>query len=964
MIFSNPAAFVLLLALIYSVYLGWPRQPFRRSRDLSSLLLRSVILLLLIFSAAGAQIAQSSDRLAVVFLVDVSDSMLPDMQEQQLETLRESIRAMGADDQFGVVLFGANAVPERPVSSLRELEAIRSAPITNNTDLAAALRLGMAMFPPDSARRLVILTDGQPTTGDTDEAVRLAAATGIEISYVLYERPPLPDVRVTDFRVPNTVNEGQTFDLNITIEASDPTPAEITLFARGDIIHTEQVNLREGITNFTLPVQSVGAGFKDFQVTIDPAGGDGFYQNNQLFTFSRVVGPPRVLLVAGSEDEVRYLLPGLEESGITVDVATPSALPTGIAGLAQYESVILANVPAGSLSLQRMENLQRYVRDLGGGLVVLGGPEAYGPGGYYDTPLEQALPVEMQIKDQQRLPQLTIAYVIDRSGSMGVIGPSGVTNLDLAKEAMIRSIDFLQPTDRAAVVSFDSIGYMIAPFQPIYDRVSLQRLIATMRSGGGTDILAGMRLTAQEIVNEPSDRKHIILLTDGGAAPNHLVELSRVLYENYNTTTSVIAITDGPASFLEAMARAGGGKYHVVQTIESIPAIFAAETVLATRSYIIEGDFMPTLTANNPIMEGIRALPALKGYIAVTPKLASQVVLRGPAPHADPLLTVWQYGLGRTVAFTSDATARWGANWVQWNEFSRFWGQTVRWTMTEGASNNLESRVVMENEQARLIVDARSDSGEFLNGLNLQLSLIAPQSSASALIALQQVAPGRYEAVFDAHVEGAYFMRLTGSGIQNNLPLEVTQTTGWVRGYSAEYQAITPAAVQDAQNLMQGIAALTGGRELKDNPADAFLHNIRIQNATTPLWPWLLLAVLLLLPFDIALRRLLVTRADLRRLRVYLFGEPPPEVNTERLSSLRDARERARRRTEQPETAVSAVSSLLSTRRAERDTTTPPPVEEKPRYSPPAPPPPVPPDPDSTLAGRLLKRRKSDETEN
>src|SRR5262249_13140223 len=155
--------------------------------------------------------------------------------------------------------------------------------------------------------------------------------------------------------------------------------------------------------------------------------------------------------------------------------------------------------------------LQTYVRDLGGGLIVVGGPDAYAPGGYFKTPLEETLPLDMQIRDQRRLPQLTIAYVIDRSGSMSMVGPSGVENIELAKEAIIRSLDFLQPSDRAGVLSFDTQGYWIAEPQPVLDRIGLQNLVGTLRASGGTDILAGMTLAGEAMQQEPSQRKHIIL---------------------------------------------------------------------------------------------------------------------------------------------------------------------------------------------------------------------------------------------------------------------------------------------------------------------------------------------------------------------------------------------------------------------------------------------------------------------
>ncbi|MBL8163635.1 MAG: VWA domain-containing protein, partial [Anaerolineae bacterium] len=872
----------------------------------------------------------------------------------QLEYIRQALTAMSPDDEAGVVLFGANALIERPLNNVRELGAIFSTPPTGNTDIEEAIRLAMGMFPADAARRIVILSDGRPTVGDAQSAAELAAATGVEISYAVFTPQPVPEVQVTDVNVPATINAGQDFDLSLTVDAEQDTPATITVLESGTIIHREDVNLRAGSNNYTLSLEGAGAGFKDFQVRVDPAAEDGFYQNNQLSSFSRVVGPPRVLLMYGDETEIAYLLPALQEAGLTVDTVTPEQLPIGLVPLAQYESIIMADVPATRLTPQRMETIQSFVRDLGGGLVVIGGPNAYGPGGYFRTPLEETLPVEMQIKDQQRLPQLTIAYVIDRSGSMSAIGPSGVENIELAKEAIIRSIDFLQPTDRAGVVSFDSVGYWIANIQDVRDRLALQRLVASLRTGGGTDILAGMNLVAQDIAPDPSARKHIILLTDGGASPAGLVELSERLNQDSGVTTSVIAIGAGAARFLEDMANAGGGNYHPVDIVEQIPAIFTQETVLATRSYILEQSFTPTLTSTSPIMNGITSAPQLAGYVATTPKQTAEVILRAPEPYQDPLLAAWQYGLGRAVAFTSDATARWASGWVGWNDFVRFWNQTVRWTITEGTTGNIETQVVMEGEQTRLIVDARDNEGAFLNGLNLQLSVIDPEADAS-LLTLRQVAPGRYEGVFTPENEGAYILQVRGG---DGDELAVDQTTGWVMSYSSEYDR---GSIADGTTLLQSLAELTGGGSLQEDPGAAFNHNLVSLPTSAPIWPWLTLVALLLLPVDIAVRRLIITRSDLQRLRAWVLrGSDAAAATSERMTSLIGAKERGRQRAEES-ASTGTVAALRARRGSRSETGTEPPAPaptsapDKPRYEPT---PTKPAASDGNVAGQLLKRRK------
>lgn len=963
MSFTNPVALLLLFIIPLVIYLGWPRQRFRRTRDITSTTLRVIIVALVVLALAGVQVSQSANKLAVVFLVDVSDSLGTEVEEAQIEYVRESLQAMGPDDVAGVVVFGADPRTERSVNAVRELAALQSQPVTSNTDLAQAIRHGIALFPNDAARRLVILSDGRPTIGDTSAAVQQAAAVGVEISFVAFAREPGPEVQVTDLSVPGNVTAGQSFDLSLSIEAEAATAATVTILDAGTIIQRQDVQLQQGANNYTLTLPGSSAGFKDFRVQVDPADGDSFYQNNQLSTFMQIIGPPRALLVSTDDAEVQNLIPALEEAGVTVDRATPAELPIGLAPLAQYDTVIMANVPATELSNSRMEALDSYVRDLGGGLVFIGGPDSYAPGGYFRTPLEDTLPVEMQIRDQQRLPQLTIVYVIDRSGSMGAINPNNVANIELAKEAIIRSIDLLQPTDRAGVVSFDTVGYWIAELQPVLDRVGLQRLVATLRASGGTDILAGMRLVANNIVNDPSPRKHIILLTDGGASPNNLVELAGTLNSESEVTTSVIAIGQGSAPFLGEMASAGGGNYHVVDLVESIPTIFTQETVLASRSYIIEESFVPVLTANSPILDGIQSAPPLLGYVATSPKQTAQVILRGPEPFSDPLLASWQYGLGRAVAFTSDASSRWAANWVGWSDFSRFWSQAVRWTITEGASNNLESRVQMQGKQARLIVDARDDNGDFLNGLDLQASIVNPALESSRLV-LRQVAPGRYEALFTPDSEGAYFLGISGQGTNQ----QVRQTTGWVMSYSQEYDV---RANNADINLLNDIASITDGRDMSDDPSLPFVHNLVARNAFTPLWPWLLLVALLLLPLDIAIRRLIITRSDLARARAAVGRlrpvPAPSEATSERMSTLIDAKQRGRQRTEGQPSTASALRTSRERRREQRDTTedTPAPQTqgEKPRYQPQS----RPATPDKSganVAGELLKTRRKRDQDN
>ncbi|HRE48752.1 MAG TPA: VWA domain-containing protein [Aggregatilineales bacterium] len=893
--FATPAALILFAVVIpFVVWLGLPRIAHRRHRDTISLALRLLIVTCLIFALSGLQTVEASDKLAVVFLIDASDSIDADARAYAESFIRDSLGRMTVDDRAGIIVFGKNALVERPIAPTGDFLGITSAPVQLDTDISSAIRLGLALFPPDAARRLVILSDGLETVGNAIDAARLAAATNVQIDVVPLRRAEGPEVLVTDVRLPTNVNQGEIFDLGVTVESQIPTTANLSILSAGAVVQSQTVNLTEGVNNFVITLRAPRQGFTDFRVRIDPlsaASTDTYYQNNELAGFTEVTGPPRILLIRSNESESAALKGVLETAGLTVEVASPSELPVGLAPLAGYKAVILANVSATELTDAKMRALQIYVRDLGGGLVVIGGPNSYGVGGYFQTPLEEVLPVEMQIKDQKRIPRLTMIYVIDRSGSMEMIGTSGVTNLELGKEAARRSVNFLFERDRAGVLSFDTNPEWLVPIQFVANRRPIIEQIGALRPGGGTDIYSAVVEIARTLPSDPSSLKHVILLTDGGADETGIVETVKRMHDQHGITVTSIGIGVGVPRFMRDIATVGGGQYYNLTDLSTIPQIFAAETVLATRSYIVEETFTPVLTANSPAMRGIDALPSLLGYVATSAKPTATVILTAQVGgFDDPLLATWQYGLGRAVAFTSDATTRWAQNWTGWTGFQRFWSQVIRSTMVEGIDQALESRVERRDGRSILVVEARDENGAFINGLRLDAVVVDPRLQGQE-VTLRQVAPGRYEAEFAPGSEGAYFIRVAGAGGDG---LGVAQTTGWVLSYSPEYRLR-----QTNTRLLDELAALTGGQRLGDDPTLTFRHDIREERAAANLFPLLLLLTALLLPFDIAVRRLIVTQSDLAKLRAWArtklgIREVALAVpGASRLANLKDAKNRA-----------------------------------------------------------------------
>jgi len=920
MSFTTPIALLLLLLIPYFVWTARPSARRRgRWRSWGSLAVRVLIIVLLAMALAGAQMVQPNDTLGVVFLVDGSDSISAEQAARAEAFVRDSIATMGNEDEAAVVIFGANALVERPMSGLAELAPITSVPETLHSNLADAIRLGMALFPADSARRIVIVSDGAETTGDAAEAAKLAAAAGVPIDfYPLSRLEGGVEVMLTAVDAPTRIVEGETFRIDVTAESTRPMNATLRVLAGGQIIYDQTVQLTAGVNHFPIRLHATEPEFTRYRVQLTPDE-DTYYQNNELAAFTEVVGSPRILLVANDgtiaddgtphPDESVQLMLALEAAGLDVDRITPTQLPSNLGTLSSYASVILVNVNGKNLSPRKMETLQTYVRDLGGGLVVVGGAESYGMGGYYKTALEETLPVEMQIKDQERFPSVSIAIVIDRSGSMGA-QEGGVTKIQLAAEGAVRVVELLNEQDEITVLPVDTqpdnpIGPMAVGDKE--EAIALIRQIGA--GGGGIYVRTGLEAAADALAQGEHQVKHIILLSDGSDSEQKegVPELIEGLVAS-DITVSVVSIGDGPDTpWLREMAVLGNGRFHLTDQAANLPQIFTQETTNIQRSYLIEERFFPELENNSPILAGIRSVPPLYGYVGTSPKGTAQVVLN--SHQGDPLLATWQYGLGRSVAWTSDATGRWASDWVQWEGFPAFWAQTVRWTISQERDSAVETAVSYTGDGATLTVDARDGDGGFFNNLQMVANIVAPDGTVENL-AMQQIAPGRYQSNFAPTGDGAYFIRVAGGDGEEETA--VGQTSGWVLGYSPEYQQF-----ETNVPLLLSLAEKTNGRDLSalaetadaDLPdglveaatAAVFSHDLPIQPAYQPIWMWLLLAAVLLLPLDIGLRRIVVTRRDWERAWAASFGrvlparvvtEPAPR--TEQVSRLFEAKKRAK----------------------------------------------------------------------
>lgn len=868
MSFNYPPALFLLILLPLVAWLVWPAQRRRGAKPRSGwvgLILRLLILTFIILSLAGAQLVRAVDELAVIFLVDVSDSVGNENIAAAERFVGETIGHMGVDDRAGIILFGGNALVEQPLRGVEQAGALppfASRPIRIATDLSSAIRLGLALLPPDAARRLVILSDGVATTGDTEGAIRLAIASGVSIDVVPLSRPNLAsEVVLREVRAPSRVGQNETFRLEIDAESTTAIEATLRVLGDGTLVHEEIVRLQPGMNHYVIRLRAEEPAFTRYRVQLAPIGAvDTFPQNNELAAFTEIVGQPRILVVAGSgvdragnplPDEASYLIDALSASGLSVDRVTPSGLTPSSSELASYAAVLLVNVNARDLSPRKMEGLQLYVRDLGGGLVAIGGPQSFGMGGYFGTLLEETLPVNMQIEDQERFPAVSLVLVIDRSGSMSAT-ENGVSKIQLAAEGGVRALELLNDFDELTIIPVDEApNAIIGPVTAANRDEAIGQMRQMAAGGGGIYVRRGLEAAAQILEASENPVRHIVVLADGADAEQKegVPELIERL-TGEGITVSMISIGMGPdTAWLQGMAEIGNGRFHFTDQAANLPQIFTQETMAIQRNYVIEERFFPVETAAGPILAGIHETPPLYGYVGTSPKATAQISL---VTHlGDPLLATWQYGLGRSLAWTSDATSRWAIDWVRWDGFASFWNQALRWTFGARQAGGLAATVRFDGKMAWLTVDAQQ-GGAYLNDLTLQANVVDPTGD-SQTVELQQIGPGRYEAVFVPSIEGAY---LIGVGTAVG---DMQTTAGWVMSYSPEY-----ARLDGDPTLLAAAARATGGRvlELATGTRAVFEHNLAAVPAPQPVWSWLTLAAALLLPFDIAARRLTVTRRE------------------------------------------------------------------------------------------------------
>lgn len=849
--FENPHNLWFGLLLVPAIGMLWAsRRALLPRQLLTSTLLRVGAILCFILAIAGLTRYEESKALAVVYLLDQSASIAETSAEKAQSIIQEGLRSQRRKDLAAVVVFGDQALIEQPLSRELEFETIESIPGRHQTDLEAALRLGTALMPADRSRRLVVLSDGEETRGNARAEAQFAASQDLEIMVAALGGTEGADIRIVDLRVPAEVQEGAPFQLQVVAESDELTTAKLRLYRNEQYLGELPIDFSEQQHKVVrLEQEATEPGLLRYRAVLTPDDPklDAFSANNEFAATVQISGPPRVLLVSTRTDKALHLGSTLSTEKLLVERVGLDQLPGDLAGFREYSVIILDNVPAYGLSRRQQEALRSFVRDLGRGLIMLGGDRSYGLGGYYHSPVAEAMPVYMDIKDKSHFPKLGMVLALDKSCSMG---GGGGSKLAMAKEAAIETAELLSDRDMLGVISFDGAASWITPLDSLHNREAVIQTIGSIRSGGGTDIYPALETSVKTLGDSDAALKHMILLSDGMTTPGDYQGLLTRARAEKITLTSIAIGTDADRNTMKQFSEWGGGNYYLVTDPLAIPAVFTREAMLASRAFLIEKELEPQGAAPSDILAGITpdALPPVQGLVATQLKDRATLALKVSHPKQGdlPLLAHWNYGVGRSIAWTSDATSRWSKQWLEDPVYEQLWTQIVRWAAGSESPSHLVVDSRIEEGMLEIQVDAMDAAGRFQNFLTGEARVVAPDLSTRPL-ELQQVGPGKYRASTPADQLGSW---LIGIALYDQGKLTGHAVSEAVQPYSPEFKPN-----EDGNALLQALGTIGAGGWLT-SPADAFARPNQARLIPTPLWSWLVILGSFLFLADVAARRL------------------------------------------------------------------------------------------------------------
>lgn len=853
LLYANPVAFCLMGV---TVWVWWIHicglSGLSRRRQMFAFLTRMCLVGILVLVLAEPRSVRRQDALAVVYLVDVSDSIGDGTSSEAFRFIAETASKKPVKDKVGIVVFGRHAaveLPPRVTLPFDEGVTFNSLIDRDATNLEEALSLAAAMIPEDHQGRIVLMSDGTETEGNLSDVVDQLTAREISIDVMPIEYNHENEVWLERLELPEHVNIGENYQAAVILSSLKKGSGKLTLLENGNAIFEDQVDFEAGKNRYVVPIYLREAGYYEYTARIDTTSDmDNLRENNEALNYLYLAGEGRILLVNDPQGDPRdseTLARAIRESKRALDVVTAYDVPRDAMSLMPYDCVIFNNVAADLFDTIQLEAVKDAARNFGIGFLMVGGPNSYGPGGYHRSAIEEALPVTMDITKKKVLPKGALAIILHTCE----FADGNTWGKRITKQA----IKVLGARDEAGVLAYTQNGEeWVFELSPVAELDMMLRKISGAQIGDMPSFARTMQLGLKGLKASDASAKHMIIISDGDPGPP-----SKALIDEYRAagvSVSMVAIFPHGGQDISTMRRVAavtGGRYYFPASPAELPSIFIKESKTLKRSMIQNKTITPELENDlDGVLKGIDAMPQLRGYVLTTAKNDHSVRTILKAPNEDdelePILSIWRYGLSTTAAFTSDLSPNWAADWMDWDKYRTFVEQLLTRISRVDKTGNLRLRSFSSGSQGVLQVEDFHKDETFLE----VHAVVSGPDGIEESLPLKQVGPRRYQATIPLRAKGRYQVRAIGVGEGRKDEAH----GGFLVPYSPEYLRF-----RSNPTVLNSLSRKTAGENLADqkDPVKTIYETRRKPRMSSlPIFLWFLIALACLIPLDVAIRRI------------------------------------------------------------------------------------------------------------
>jgi Mg-chelatase subunit ChlD len=838
-------------------------------------LLRLVMASLLLLALTGPEWDLGGQGIDVVIVADRSRSM-PDGADASVRELIENIEnGRRTGDRVAVVTFGQVGQVEHELSqdAMTGDEFIQQVG-PDGSDLNDALLTALDRVDRNRPARILVLSDGESNGPSPTFAARRAREAGVPIDYRLFEVVRTGDIAIRELHLPTEVGPLEPFQFSVEVASDRTLTAELTILRDGEPFVTRTVDLLPGLNQ--VPFRDVVAqgGLRKYEARIK-LDSDPLQDNNRGEGVVRVETGPRLLVLNadGQPGNLVRHLQGSEDSPVLpVDVAIAAEHPLTQDSLDGYRAVIIENVPAGDFGRAKLERLTQFVNDLGGGVLLTGGQRSFGVGGYYQSALDEILPVSMEMREEHRKTRVAIAVALDRSGSMAVPVSGGKVKMDLANIGTAEVIKLLSPGDSIAVIAVDSSPHTIFPLTDIDDPAAMIDKVKRIQSeGGGIFVYEALVAAGNEVAKAEQATKHIILFSDANDSEEPGAYKSLLAkYTAAGITVSVIGLgtpSDVDSKLLEDIAKLGNGNIMFTDDAQELPRLFTEDTMSVARSTFIEKDpatqpngitgaLLPNarLMGDLPDLTRGGAFPSIDGYNLSYLKPDATVAVQSTDEYNAPWSAFWYKGLGRAAALTLEVDGQYSGQFGQWEHYDDFLITHARWLMGDDVPPDVYIDLRRAGQDAVVTVELDPQRPEKGSGEMPRVVVLPPGDEKVEPLTpeLTWVGPDTLEARFRLAATGSYRTMVVSPPRAGSTQERLARGPAVTLPYSPEFDPRDAAAI--GREVLDEVAELSGGvartdvmEVLRDPPRSA---------RTLSMLPFIFAAVTLLMLMEIAGRRL------------------------------------------------------------------------------------------------------------